>query len=159
MEEQFEMHKRAPNDGFNEEEWSLLGDDTRWECIRCSRCCRRPWSVNLTWWEYERLKNDPRAAELKIDKVEVDPVTEQTHPYFVISKKCPILKDEGAVCRLYPDWLYTCATYPFLLLRDGSIFTHKICPGFGHGKIIDPEEMRNKIIAQRKRAGMIVDEQ
>ena len=105
------------------------------------------------------MKSDPRAVDLKFDKVEVDPGTGLTHPYFVIVDKCPILKEEGAVCRLYPDWLYTCATYPFLLLQDGSIVTHTQCPGFDHGEIVDIEQMRIKIISERKRAGMIVDEQ
>lgn len=113
--------------------------------------------MNLTWWEYERLKNDPRSGGLNIDKVEVDPDSGLTHPYFVIDGKCPALKEEGSVCRLYPDWPYTCATYPFLLLQDGSIRTHFKCPGFGHGDVIIIDEMRAKIMRERNKAGMIVE--
>ena len=113
--------------------------------------------MNLTWWEYKRLNSDPRASGLKIDKVEVDPESGLTHPYFVISQKCPMLKEKGAVCTLYPDWPYTCATYPFLLMPDGNIRCHTKCAGFGHGDIIDGDEIRSKIIRERNKAGIIVE--
>ncbi|MEJ2068270.1 MAG: hypothetical protein P8Y09_10075, partial [Deltaproteobacteria bacterium] len=59
---------------------------------------------------------------------------------------------------VYPEWPYTCATYPFLLMPDGELMIHPYCEGFGHGPVVDPDRMRRKIIEERKRAGMIVDE-
>jgi Fe-S-cluster containining protein len=88
----------------------------------------------------------------------VDPQTGATHPYFVIENICPALIEEGAVCSLYPDWPYTCATYPFLLSPDNNILVHDGCPGFGKGDVVDHDEMRKKIIRERIRAGMIVEE-
>lgn len=157
MVEEFERHKRSPEMEIIKRDWVPLEPGTRWECRRCSWCCKRPWAVNLTWWEYERLRNDPRASGLVVDRVEVDQETGMTHPYFVINEKCPMLKEEGAVCTLYPDWPYTCATYPFLLMPDGTIRCHSKCAGFGHGDVVDAAEMRSKIIRERNRAGIIVE--
>ena len=92
-----------------------------------------------------------------MDKIEIDPETGLTHPYFVISGKCQMLKEEGAVCTLYPDWPYTCATYPFLLMPDGTIKCHSKCAGFGHGGIVNEDEMRSRIMRERNKAGMIVE--
>jgi Fe-S-cluster containining protein len=153
----FEMHERAHEVELIEKEWDILEPGTRWKCIRCSWCCKRPWAVNLTWWEYERLKNDPRAGGMDIDRVEVDPDSGLTHPYFVIDGKCPALIEEGAVCGLYPDWPYTCATYPFLLMNEDTIRVHSKCKGFGHGDVIDLDEMRTRIMSERTKAGMLVE--
>jgi Fe-S-cluster containining protein len=112
--------------------------------------------VNLTWWEYRRLSKDPRAKDMKIDHIEVDPKTGATHPFFVIGGKCGALREEGAVCELYPDWPYTCATYPFLLMPSGEIMVHMDCAGFGHGDVVDRDKIRKLIIKERKRAGMLV---
>lgn len=157
MTKEFERHERSSEMDLIKKDWAPLEYGTRWVCLRCSWCCKRPWAVNLTWWEYERLSNDPRAAILNIDKVEVDQGTGLTHPYFVIKDKCPMLKEDGAVCTLYPDWPYTCATYPFLLMPDGTIQCHSKCAGFGHGDIVNAAEMRAKILRERKKAGIIVE--
>ncbi|MEA3560044.1 MAG: YkgJ family cysteine cluster protein [Candidatus Thermoplasmatota archaeon] len=150
------MHERADDEGIVKREWSELKKGTRWKCIRCMRCCRQSWSVNLTWWEYNRMVRDPRARDLEIDRVEVDPETGLSHPYFVIHGQCKLLDERSHSCTIYPDWLYTCATYPFLLMPDGSLLAHLECPGFGHGEIIDHDQMKEKIMKERVRAGMVV---
>ena len=150
----FELHERARESELVEKEWTPLEPGTRWECLRCSWCCRQPWAVNLTWWEFERLENDDRASDLRVDRVEVDQGTGLTHPYFVIDGKCPALDDGTSLCTLYPDWPYTCATYPFLLMPDGRLLVHMECEGFGHGEVIDRNRMRERILRERRRAGM-----
>ncbi|MBN1538634.1 MAG: YkgJ family cysteine cluster protein [Candidatus Thermoplasmatota archaeon] len=151
----FELHKRVNEEDLLKREWVPLEPGTRWECIRCSWCCRQPWAINITWSEYDRLRDDERAADLDIDRLEVDPTTGRTHPYFVIKGKCPLLEDRTNLCTLYPDWPYTCATYPFLLTPAGKLLVHTDCEGFGHGPIVDPGKMAEKIMRERERAGMV----
>ncbi|MGA1794206.1 MAG: YkgJ family cysteine cluster protein, partial [Thermoplasmatota archaeon] len=93
-----------------------------------------------------------------VNRVEVDPGTGATHPYFVIEGKCPMLDDFTSLCTMYPDWPYTCATYPFLLLPDGTLMVHRECDGFGHGEVVDEKLMKRKILHERKRAGMVVQD-
>ncbi len=88
-------------------------------------------------------------------KKEVDPESGMDHPYFLIDGACPMLKREGMTCTIYPDWLYTCATYPFLLMPDGRLLFHTGCNGIGHGEVVNIKSMMTKIIMERKRAGMI----
>ena len=137
-----------------QEEWRELEDQDRWECIRCSWCCKTGWRINLTWYEYKRMMDDPRFDSFRTDRLEEDPATGRTHPFYKIEGRCPLLKGDN-ICSVYPDWPYTCATYPFLLMPDGSMMVHNKCAGFGHGDLVDEEEMRGKIIRERKRAGMI----
>jgi len=92
---------------------------------------------------------------MNIDHIEVDPATGATHPYFVIKGKCGALRGEDSVCELYPDWPYTCATYPFLLLPSNEIMVHIECAGFGHGEVVDRDRIRGMIIRERERAGML----
>jgi len=152
----FELHERAKEIELLEKEWTPFVPGTRWECIKCTWCCRQPWAVNLTWWEYERLQKDERAEDLEMDRVEVDPGTGLTHPYFVIDGMCPMLNDRTSLCTIHPDWPYTCATYPFLLMPDGTLLVHSECAGLGNGDVIDEKLMIGKILKERERAGMMV---
>lgn len=146
---------RADEDAIISREWSHFEEGTRWECLKCAWCCRQPWAINLTWFEHDRVKVDARFSDLVIDRIEVDEETGLTHPFFRIDGKCPLLDEETLLCRVYPDWFYTCATYPFLLMPDGEIMVHGGCRGFGQGPVIDKTEMRKKILRERIRAGMI----
>ena len=92
-----------------------------------------------------------------MNRIEVDRETGRTHPYFVINGKCPMLKEKGSICTLYPDWPYTCATYPFLLMPDGTILCHSNCAGFGHGSVVHAEDIKSKILREREKAGIPVD--
>ncbi len=138
-------------------EWFEVKEGTRWECIRCSDCCRKDWAINLTWKEYDRLRADPRVGDLPGLGLEVDPQTGLDHPYFRLNGACPMLRAEGAVCTLYPDWPYTCAVYPFLLLPDGRLMAHKGCIGFGHGGPVDIERWKGRVLDERAKAGMVRD--
>jgi Fe-S-cluster containining protein len=138
-------------------EWSEVKVGTKWECIRCSDCCRKDWSINLTWKEYDRLRSDPRVGELPGLGLESDPVSGLDHPFFRTGGRCPMFKEEGAVCTIHPDWPYTCAVYPFLLLPDGRLMAHEDCRGFGHGEKVDPAVWVARIKRERARAGMASD--
>ncbi|MFW3147103.1 MAG: YkgJ family cysteine cluster protein [Thermoplasmatota archaeon] len=155
-EKGFEVHGRADEGRIIEEEFIEFKEGLRWECIRCTWCCRQPWAVNMTWFEHDRARADPRAKDLAIDRIELDEGSGLTHPYFVIEGKCPMLREKDSACSLYPDWFYTCATYPFLLMPSGTLKVHSKCRGLGQGPIIDRDKMREKILKERRRAGMIV---
>ncbi|MGA1822138.1 MAG: YkgJ family cysteine cluster protein [Thermoplasmatota archaeon] len=146
--------KRADEDAIIEREWTPLRKGTRWECLKCAWCCRQPWAVNMTWYEHDRMRDDDRFSDLLVDRIEVDEQTGLTHPFFRIDGRCALLDEETSLCRVYPDWFYTCATYPFLLLPDGRIMVHRQCRGFGHGPVVKRSEIEGKIIRERARAGM-----
>ncbi|MBN1390819.1 MAG: YkgJ family cysteine cluster protein [Candidatus Thermoplasmatota archaeon] len=156
-ERSFETHDRADEKGLVSREWAPFQPGTRWKCIRCAGCCRQPWAINLTWWEFERLTNDDRASGIDIDRIELDTRTGLTHPYFLIKEKCPALDAGTFLCTLFPDWPYTCATYPFLLAPGGELMVHTECQGIGQGPVLDIDEMKRKIISEREKAGMIVN--
>jgi hypothetical protein len=111
--------------------------------------------VDLTWIEFRRVVNDPDIKYHPDFEKEVHPETGMDHPYFMIVDRCPYLEG-SATCGLYPDWFYTCATYPFLLTPDGILLYHTECKGIGYGDPVDPCKIKKKIIKERKRAGMIV---
>lgn len=137
------------------EEWFEVKDDIRWECIRCGRCCHQNWRINITWYEHDRILSTGK--EILPDlHLERDPDSGLTHPFYIIDGKCPYLIENGMVCSLHPDWFYTCATYPFLLMPDGKLLCHRDCMGLGSGDNIDIEGMKEKIIGERKKAGMII---
>jgi len=138
-------------------EWNEVAPGLRWECLRCSDCCKKDWAINLTWKEYDRLREDPGVGELEGLGLEVDPETGLDHPFFRLNGACPMLREEGAVCTLYPDWPYTCAVYPFLLLPDGRLLAHSECLGLGHGNPIDIGLWKRRIALERKKAGMVND--
>lgn len=141
-------------EGYIRSEWKEVPPSLHWECIRCSWCCRQPWRVNLTWPEFDRIVALAGKKELPGFGREVDPETGLDHPFFVIEGKCPMLEEEGAVCTIYPDWPYTCATYPFLLMPDGRLMYHTGCAGIGKGDVIDIDSMKENIMRERKKAGM-----
>lgn len=154
--QEIEGHERADEKAIIEREWTPVSVDMIWECIRCMKCCRSNWAINLTWVEHGRLIRDSRTKNLDIDRLEVDPESGASHPYFLIEDQCPMLEEDTRSCSLHPDWPYTCATYPFLLMPDGRLLYHEGCRGFGNGARIDPENIREKILRQRRKAGMII---
>jgi Fe-S-cluster containining protein len=137
-------------------EWAPLKEDTKWTCIRCGECCRRAWSVDLTWHEYRRILTDTRFKDHPVFQREVDPDSGLDHPFFFIKDKCPYLEVNGMICTRYPEWFYTCATYPFLLDPEGQIFYHTECRGIGQGIKVERDELVRKILKERERAGMMV---
>ena len=121
------------------DEWTELDNDTRWKCIRCGWCCHQNWRVNLTWCEFRRVTSGKDLELPEFDR-EVDEGSGLDHPFYVIDRKCPFLIEEGMTCSLYPDWFYTCATYPFLMMPDGVILYHRECRGIGHGEVVNVDE-------------------
>ena len=112
--------------------------------------------MDLTWHEYGRILADSRFKVHPLFQREVDPITGLDHPFFFIKDKCPYLEEKDMTCTRYPEWFYTCATYPFLLDPSGSLFYHKECRGIGQGEEVDIEVMIRKILKERERAGMMV---
>jgi Fe-S-cluster containining protein len=136
-------------------EWKPFEAGMRWKCIRCGQCCSSNWSIDLTWIEYERIMSLYRDRPHPEYERELDTETGLDHPYFLIKDICPYLDVDGTACSLHPDWFYTCATYPFLLSPEGGIMYHTECKGLGHGNVVMMEDMKRKILEERKKAGMI----
>ena len=78
---EFKVGARADDEMIVGKLWSELEEGERWRCIRCSDCCRKPWRVNLSWSEYDRMMVDPRFDDFIVDSVEVDDRTGLSHPY------------------------------------------------------------------------------
>jgi Fe-S-cluster containining protein len=152
----FRVYNRDGMRARIDSEWSEVWARLRWKCIRCGKCCKMNWSVDLTWHEFRRtIDRNPSRKHPVFDR-EVDPSTGLDHPFFLIEGKCPYLIDKEMVCSLYPEWFYTCATYPFLLTPEKVLLYHRECSGLGHGPEIDMDSIKEKIIAERKRAGMAI---
>ena len=137
------------------EEFREVDERTRWECIRCGWCCHQNWRINLTWWEYDRIISLEGKIHPDFER-EIDTRNGMDHPFYVIRDRCTYLIEEGMICGLHPDWFYTCATYPFLLMPNGELLYHEGCKGIGHGKVVDRKKMIGKIISERRKAGMRV---
>jgi Fe-S-cluster containining protein len=140
------------------DDWTEIAPGTRWNCLRCGRCCRRDWAINLTWKEYDRIRADGRFDRMVIDTFKVNREEGTSHPVYVVSGGCPLLDRETSLCTVYEERPYTCAVYPFLMMPDGTILGHEECPGFGHGEKIDLRDLKRVILKERKRAGIIVSE-
>ena len=132
-------------------EWVPVTKNTRWKCIRCGWCCSHEWRVNLTWNEYDRLKD-----KLPISEMVVDQGSGMSHPFYMIKKSCVQYDIKTRKCKIYSERAYTCATYPFALTPEGKLVRSKFCRGFGHGSNVDRPKMIKYIKKMRKRAGMKV---
>ena len=132
-------------------EWLPVKSRTRWKCVRCGWCCSHEWRVNLTWPEYDRLKD-----KLPIEEVVVDKKTGMSHPLFTIKNKCVQYDPKSHKCKIYKERAYSCATFPFSLTPSGELVRSKFCKGFGNGDVVEAEKMIRYIHKWRKRAGMKV---
>jgi Fe-S-cluster containining protein len=130
--------------------WEPFVEGTRWKCLKCGRCCRESWRVNLTWEEHDRL-----SSALDIQHVVVDERTGMSHPVMLISGRCKALDDRRNVCTIYRRRMYSCATFPFSLGPDGELFVAKYCRGFGQGPVVMEEDIVKYIMKWRKKAGMV----
>jgi Fe-S-cluster containining protein len=148
----FKVAKRYNEALIQRMEWVPVTKKTRWKCIRCGWCCTHEWRVNLTWDEYDRLKD-----KLPIDELVMDKKTGMSHPFFTIKDKCYQYDPKTNKCKIYKERAYSCATYPFSLTPDGKLVRSKFCKGFGHGEAVDRKRMLLHIRKWRRRAGMIID--
>ncbi len=148
---QFKVAKRFDEKLIQDMEWVPVDKDTNWKCIRCGWCCTHSWRVNLTWEEYDRLKE-----KIPITEIVVDKKTGMSHPFFEIGDQCICYDPETHKCKIYRDRAYSCATFPFAFTQEGELVRSKFCKGFGHGKQINPEKMKRYILKWRKKAGMSV---
>ncbi len=145
----FKIAERFDEELIQKKEWIPVTNRTRWKCVRCGWCCTHEWRVNLTWDEYDRLRE-----KIPIAEVVVDPQTGMSHPLFTIKDKCPQYDPKSHKCKIYKERAYSCATFPFALTPEGKLVRSKFCRGFGKGKRIDPRKMVTYIKKWRKRAGM-----
>jgi Fe-S-cluster containining protein len=151
IEPDFKIAKRYNEKLIQEREWVPVDSNTRWKCIRCGWCCSHSWRVNLTWDEYDRLKD-----KIPITEIVVDKITGMSHPFFEIQDQCICFDPDTKKCTIWRDRAYSCATFPFSLTPEGELVRSKFCKGFGHGKIVDPEKMVKYIMKWRKKAGMLI---
>ncbi len=147
----FKLAKRFDEGLIQRMEWVPVTSKTRWKCTQCGWCCSQNWRVNLTWAEYDRLKE-----LLPIEEVIVDEETGMSHPLFSIKGHCLQFDTKTHKCKIYKDRAYSCATYPFSLTPEGKLVGSKFCKGFGTGDLVDKKKMKAYIIKWRKRAGMKV---
>ena len=145
----FEVIEQFDEDLIIEKEWVPVTSKTRWKCLSCGFCCTRNWRINLTWKEYDRIKD-----LLNITEMVEDEGTGMSHPIYTIAEKCERYDPDTRLCTIYSDRLYTCAAFPFLLVDKKTLLRSKYCKGFGHGEVVDKKKMKKHITKWRKRAGM-----
>lgn len=141
--------KKLDEKRIQDREWALVTADTHWKCIRCGWCCRQNWRVNVTWKEYDRLKD-----VLNIDQVVEDKRSGMSHPLFEIKNACVCLDTKKNLCKIHSKWPYACATFPFGLDLEGRLVYSKWCKGIGKGPQVNTVKMLKKIMKERKKAGM-----
>lgn len=147
----FKLAKRYDEALIQRMEWVPVTKKTQWVCKRCGWCCSHEWRVNLTWDEYDRLKD-----KLPISKIVADPESGMSHPFYMIKDKCKQYDTKKHNCHIYKIRAYTCATYPFALTPEGKLVRSKFCKGFGKGENISPKKMKEYILKRRRKAGMKV---
>jgi len=150
-EEPFKLAERYDEGLIQRMEWVPVNKKTRWKCIRCGWCCTHEWRVNVTWNEYDRLKD-----KLPISEVVVDPKTGMSHPFYMIKNKCVQYDPKTRKCKIYKERTYSCATYPFAISPEGKLIRSKFCKGFDKGETVNVKKMIENIKKWRKRAGMRV---
>jgi Fe-S-cluster containining protein len=143
--------KRFDEELIQRMEWVPVTSKTRWVCTRCGWCCSHEWRVNLTWDEYDRLKD-----KLSIEDFVVDDQSGMSHPFYMIKDKCVQYDTKKHKCKIYKIRAYSCATYPFSITPDGKLVRSKFCKGFGKGEKVNKKKMVDYIYKWRKRAGMQV---
>jgi Fe-S-cluster containining protein len=148
-EKPFKMAKRYDEKLIQRMEWIPVKKSTHWKCKRCGWCCSHEWRVNLTWHEYDRLKE-----KLPIEQVVVDKKSGMSHPFFSIKDKCAQYDSKSHKCKIYKERAYSCATFPFAISPEGKLIRSKFCKGFGSGPLVEKSKMRQDIFKWRKRAGM-----
>ena len=125
----------------------------KWECIKCGWCCQQNWRINMTWVEFDRLKDF-----LPIDKVAVHEPTGASHPYMEIRGDCPQYDKDKSLCKIYDIKCFSCSAFPFLLFPSGELFVCSFCRGVGKGSELDIDGKINELLKLKKEAGMIAQE-
>ena len=146
---QFSIIEKLDEDLIIEKEWKPVTAETRWKCLRCGWCCQQNWRINLTWQEYDRIKD-----LLTITEVVVDEETGMSHPVYTIEGHCEKYDPETRKCKIYRNRLYTCAAFPFIIDDNGELLHSKHCRGFGVGSVVDKKKMIKYLIKWRKKAGL-----
>lgn len=132
-------------------EFELVTGSTGWKCLRCGWCCNQEWNINLTWTEYDRLRDVFPDMKFIFDED-----SGASHPFLELFKGCLQYDRSGRRCRIYSIRPYSCAAFPFLLVPDLSLYVHTSCPGAGRGPTVDIEEKRRELIELKRKAGMDV---
>jgi len=123
----------------------------KWTCLRCGKCCTRDWQIELSWKEFQRLKD-----LLPIDSVIFDEHTREYYPFFNVNGKCPRYDEKESSCNIYADRCFVCRSYPFYLHPPSELLISKLCEGIGHGPPVDPVAKCKELLIQRTAAGMDV---
>ena len=132
-------------------EFEAVTGKLRWKCIRCGWCCMQEWNIDLTWDEYDRLKD-----YLPLDKALYDEETGASHPFLELKGGCPRYDSAKRECTIHDILPYSCAAFPFLLVPPSSLYVNRFCLGLGKGSRLDSGAKRRELIALKRNAGIDV---
>jgi len=133
-------------------EFVPVTDGMKWKCVRCGWCCSQNWDINLTWKEYDRLKDS-----LPITEIALHEPTGASHPIFKIEGKCTAYDRVKKECTINDIKCYSCTAFPFLLCPPRELYICELCEGVGQGPPIDVNETIDELIALKKEAGMNIE--
>ncbi len=122
--------------------------DIRFQCQRCSRCCRhtelRGRKILLSDPDILRIEKN-----LSLKRAEFAETIEGCYPFAFLMKmvdeKCVFL-EEDKTCKIYELRPLICRCYPFWIEREGDLFVFKAtpdCPGLGKGNKIGEKYFRD----------------
>ena len=134
------------------EEFVPVTHGMKWKCLKCGWCCSQNWTIDLTWKEYDRLKDS-----LPITEIALHEPTGASHPFFRIHGDCTAYDRKKKLCTIYDKKCYSCSAFPFLLCPPRELFICKLCKGVGEGSAIDVNETIDELITLKKEAGMNVE--
>ena len=133
----------------------------RFECQRCSACCRHePGYVFLTKKDLEALADEKCMSEEMFlnDYCRVINLGEFNRVSLVEKKNFDCIFWSEAGCEVYNARPVQCRTYPFWIhyLEDENDWKdlEKSCPGVGKGPVISKEEIEKRI-AERQDEQML----
>ena len=132
-------------------EFVPVDENTRWECTRCGWCCTRDWQIELSWKEYDRLKD-----VIPIDRVIHDRSTGDYYPYLDVGGKCPVFDGDTRRCTIYNSRPYICRAFPFYLHPPGELYVSTLCRGLGRGPSVRVGRKMEELVLLRADSGMDV---
>jgi len=139
----------AMNDNF----WH---DGLRFECTKCSACCRHdPGYVFLSAFDLRNLLDHTRFALQDFLRAYVKKVDSGTGFWLSLREKsnndCILWGGDG--CTVYHARPIQCSTYPFWqgILDSGAAWSSEShdCPGIGKGQLIPAPEIHERLWLQR----------
>ncbi|MEM4718075.1 MAG: YkgJ family cysteine cluster protein [Desulfurococcaceae archaeon] len=122
------------------------GEQIRFICIRCGKCCSSGPNVALSAFDVCRIASYMHTSWRELAGRYFYVIIADQIPVLVlrgVNDRCIFMYREGelASCKIYPSRPARCRLYPFIPVAPGTNNELEVslnCPGIGSGDLIDP---------------------